>query len=275
MAALGANGVGIGQARLDLSGDFRLEEIIPPNAQAVINAAAYTAVDKAESEEALARKINAEAPAKMALYCKERSIPFVHYSTDYVYSGEGTESWKETSLYSPLSAYGRTKLEGDLKIQETGGQYLIFRTSWVFDAHGKNFLNTMLRLGAEREELRVVADQYGSPSYAPDLAAATLQALSRPFTPGVYHMCNTGTTNWHEFATAIIENAKAGGKILKVKNIVPIKTSEYPTPARRPLNSRLDLTKLENSLGIKMPSWKDALGRCMEEKFAESREMRA
>lgn len=237
---------------------------------AILNAAAYTQVDLAEKEEALALKINGETPGLIAKWCAQETIPFVHFSTDYVFSGEGTAPWRETDPVSPLSAYGRTKLEGERRIVEAGGLHLIFRTSWVYDAHGKNFLTTMLRLGKEREILRVVSDQIGAPTFAADLARGAVQALGHAakkpsFPSGIYHLCNAGETSWHHFAEQIFAFAALKNIPLQVKKVEPISTSDYPTPAQRPKNSRLSHQKVEQTLGIQLPNWKESLKTCMEE----------
>lgn len=241
----------------------------------VINAAAYTQVDNAESEENLAYIINAESPAAIAIYCSEKSIPLVHFSTDYVFDGSGSHARKENDSVNPLGAYGRTKLAGEDKIQQVGGKFLILRTSWLYDADGRNFFNTMLRLTSEREELRVVSDQVGAPTYVPQLARASLAALSsalkqEEFPSGIYHMCHGGETSWHAFAEAIAEGARARGIALKVKNIAAIASEEYPVPARRPLNSRLDCSKLRDLLGVQLPVWQEGLSACLEQKYARA-----
>ena len=255
---------------VDLSTPGKLPSILDRfPCDAVINAAAYTQVDRAEREEDLARAINGEAPGVLAKECCDRDIPFIHYSTDYVFSGEGTRPWREEDPVSPLSAYGRTKLLGEKKVAEAGGKWLVFRTSWVYDAKGKNFLNTMLRLAGERDQLRVVSDQRGAPTYAPHLAAATLQALESAsalpeFPSGSYHLCNAGETGWNEFAREIFESA---GKSVKVEAIF---SADYPTPARRPLNSRLDTGKAKKILGVALPDWREGLRECMREKMNAS-----
>jgi dTDP-4-dehydrorhamnose reductase len=241
------------------------------NPSAVINAAAYTAVDQAEREEEQAFRINAEAPGTIAQWCARRGIPFVHYSTDYVFSGEGSKPWREDDPKGPLSVYGRSKLAGEEAVTKAGGSSLILRTSWVYDADGKNFLNTMLKLGAEREEFRVVADQVGAPTFAGHLATATLEALDRAaamkvFPSGVYHACAAGETNWREFAQSIFEEAHRRELALKVKVVTPILTAEYPTPAKRPLNSRLDMHRLFEVFDVKLPEWQVGLKACMAEK---------
>ena len=236
---------------------------------AVFNAAAYTAVDQAEKEPATAFLINAETPGQIALWCAEHKAPFVHYSTDYVYPGDGTRPWRETDQTGPLSAYGKSKLAGDEAIVKAGGNFLIFRTSWVYAPEGENFLNTMLRLGADREELKVINDQIGAPTLASHLARVSIKALDKAidmttFPSGVYHACGAGETNWNGFARAIFEEARARGQSLKVRSVLSIPTSEYPTPAKRPLNSRMSLQKLKDTFGITLPDWRAALHECME-----------
>lgn len=282
---IGANGQ-VGRALMELSTnaigvtreEINLEtiEFFPSDTglrpSAIINAAAYTAVDKAEEEEVRAYNINARAPEILAKYCKENDIPFVHYSTDYVFDGSGKQPWTESEPTNPLSAYGRTKLEGEKRIAALGGKHLIFRTSWVYDETGKNFVNTMLRLGAERDELRVVNDQWGAPTYARHLAQATLTALENAqkaprFPSGVYHLCGGGETNWQQFARQIFAEAK----LPKSPKIHGIPSSEYPTPAKRPMNSRLDCSKALHVLGVKLPAWELGLKECLERKNESDR----
>lgn len=242
---------------------------------AVINAAAYTNVDGAESEPALARSINADSPRELALWCSDRDVPLVHFSTDYVYDGGGRDRWTEASPTRPLNAYGRSKLEGDLAIAGAGGRFLILRTSWLYDGQGKNFLRTILRLGAEREELAVVSDQSGAPTYAPHLAHATIEALARAvsaatFPNGTYHLCARGETTWHGFATAAIAAAAIRGVPLRVRHVRAIASSEYPAAARRPLNSRLDTTRAERELGVTVPDWQTGLSECVNGMYQEA-----
>ena len=244
---------------------------------AVINAAAYTAVDQAEKESVPAFKINAEAPGLLATWCAANGLPFVHYSTDYVYPGNGTRPWSEEDATGPLNVYGRSKLAGEDAVRAAGGSFLIFRTSWVYAAHGKNFVNTMLRLGAEREELQIVRDQVGAPTYAPHLAQATLTALAAAmatpvFPSGVYHACNAGETTWQTFAETIFAEARERGFPLKVKTVHGIPSADYPTPAIRPLNSRLNLLKLKNTFGIEMPAWQIGLRECLEQFMEQFKE---
>ena len=251
--------------------DLTLIEMIPETLarhkpSIIFNAAAYTAVDKAEEEEPIAHLVNAEAPAVMAAYCKVKEIPLIHYSTDYVFDGSGSEPWREDQTPAPLNAYGRSKLKGEELMMASGGDAMIFRTSWVYDAQGQNFLNTMLRLGAEREELAIVSDQIGRPTYAPHLAKMSLQAVenaaqSARFPTGIYHLTGGGDfASWKEFAEVIFEAYEGELAIQKVKAQA---TKDYPTPAKRPLNSRLDCSKAHNILGIEMPDWREGLKECL------------
>ncbi len=228
----------------------------------IINTAAYTQVDLAEKERTLCETINAQAPGYIASYCVDANIPLIHYSSDYVYAGEGVEPHVESENHAPGNYYGQTKAEGDALLQKSGCEHLIFRTSWVFSHVGKNFVKTMLRIGVDRPELRVVSDQVGSPSYAPDLAAYSLEALMRAlelkaegkeFPSGVYHLTNSGNTSWAGFAEAILPKNK----------IIGIPSSEYPTPAKRPQNSRLSLEKLKQTFGITPRPWQEALKECL------------
>jgi dTDP-4-dehydrorhamnose reductase len=236
---------------------------------AVINAAAYTAVDLAEKEPDKAFQINGVAPGALARWCASRDIPFVHYSTDYVFSGIGDRPWTETDPTGPLSVYGQSKLAGEEAILAAGGKSLILRTSWVYSAYGKNFLNTMLRLAAEKDELRIVNDQVGAPTLSVHLAQATLDILEKSktmdhFPAGIFHVCNLGETTWYEFAREIFTLARSLGNELRVQKITPIRTDEYPTPAKRPLNSRLSSLRLLDTFAIELPEWRVALKECME-----------
>ena len=235
----------------------------------ILNTAAYTAVDKAESEELAALQVNGLTPGVIAEWAAKHDALLVHYSTDYVFDGSGGNARNEAAPTAPLSAYGRTKLMGEREIAKAGGRYFIFRLCWVYDEDGKNFLNTMLRLGADREQLSVVADQIGAPTYAGDIAEATLQAMAKPDAPsGIYHFCNSGETSWHGFALAIFEEAAARGQAVKVQEVKAIATADYPTPAKRPLNSRLDCRKFREVFGwAQIPDWRSALNRCMARKF--------
>ncbi|MGK5082329.1 dTDP-4-dehydrorhamnose reductase [Bdellovibrionota bacterium FG-1] len=261
--------IGLSHAEASLEETDKLPGILHRlTPSAVINAAAYTQVDHAETQRELAFKINAEAPGVIAQWCAQQNIPFVHYSTDYVFDGSGDQPRSEDAPIAPLNVYGQSKAEGERRIVEAKGRFLCLRTSWAYDAHGKNFVNTMLRLGAERETLKVVADQIGAPTYAPHLAQGTLQALenalAKPnFPSGIYHLCQSGQTSWFGFAEAIFESARKQGIALKVSQILPISTAEYPVPAKRPLNSRLSMKKIQQALEIQMPDWRDGLDACM------------
>lgn len=222
----------------------------------IINAAAYTAVDKAESEPELADKVNHLAVAALAEYCAAHNITLVHYSTDYVFDGSGTEPFTEdnTQNLSPLNVYGRTKLAGELAIITSGCKYYILRTSWVYSHEGNNFVKTMLRLSGERSELKIVADQVGSPTSAADIAENTLTLLEKNPPYGIYHFVPDKQLNWYEFAKLILS-----GKNI---NLLPITSAEYPVPAKRPLNSRLANSKIKN-IGMKFPDFEVSLNRTL------------
>jgi len=224
----------------------------------VINAAAYTAVDRAEEEPDLAQMINAQAPAAMAQACADLGIPFLHVSTDYVFDGSGTDPWQVNDPIAPLSVYGRTKAAGEEAVREAGGAYAILRTSWVFSAHGNNFVKTMLRLSETRDALSVVDDQIGGPTPAAGIAAALLdmaRAMRTGQSGGTYHYAGTPSTSWKCFARETF--AAAGRKV----DVTGIPTCDYPTPATRPLNSRLDCSALESDFGISPPIWKANLAQ--------------
>ena len=226
----------------------------------VVNAAAYTAVDKAEDDVDAAFRTNAEAPGVLARACALRDIPFVHYSTDYVFDGQGSRPYREDDPTAPLSVYGASKLAGEDAIRAAGGRHLILRTAWVYGQHGHNFMKTMLRLGAERDELRVVADQVGTPTPAALIADVTTELLGLRDAPsGTFHLTPRGETSWHGFAEAILEEALARGLIPRAPKVIPIATSDYPTRARRPGYSRLDIGRLEQVLGRALPEWRTGL----------------
>lgn len=254
----------------DLSHLDELRETIrnvAPNV--IVNAAAYTAVDKAEVERKLAYRVNALASQVIAEEAKRLDALLVHYSTDYVFDGSGRAAWKETDAVAPVNYYGATKLEGEQLIVASGCKYLIFRTSWVFAARGNNFAKTMLRLAKDRESLNVIADQVGVPTGADllaDIAVAALQqALVKPELCGIYHLAPAGETSWHAYATYVIEFARANGELLMVDAINPIASSEYPTPASRPLNSRLNTEKLRDSFSLHLPDWQSGVTRMLME----------
>jgi dTDP-4-dehydrorhamnose reductase len=270
LALLGNGAIGVDRSVADLEQPGALAETLDDIApDAVINAAAYTQVDRAESEPELAMRVNCESPGVIARWCAARGIPFVHYSTDYVFDGSGERPWLETDPTGPLSIYGASKLAGERRIAEAGGRWLVFRTSWVYDAAGRNFVTTMLRLMGERPTLSIVADQHGAPTYAPHLAAATLAALDRAiaadeFPQGLYHLCGGGETTWHAFAAEIEHEARLRGMELAVESLVPITSDEYPTPATRPRNSRLNTNRAYETFGVRLPEWRRGLVECMD-----------
>ena len=237
----------------------------------IVNAAAHTAVDKAESEPALTQRLNAEAPAVLAREAAARGALLVHYSTDYVFDGSGEQPWREDDTTGPLGVYGRTKLEGEQAIRQSGAQHLILRTSWVYAARGGNFAKTMLRLAQERERLTVIDDQWGAPTGAELIADVTAHAVrqlrERPQDVGTYHLAASGFTTWFEYAKyvlALVPLANAATKLV-VKEVTPIPTSAYPTPARRPHNSRLNTDKLQAAFGLRLPPWQDGVRRMLTE----------
>ena len=235
-----------------------LVERIAPDV--VVNAAAYTAVDKAESDAEAAMRANAEAPAAIAQACARRGALLVHYSTDYVFDGTGSRPYREDDPTSPLGVYGQTKLAGEQAIQASGCRHMIFRTAWVYADHGRNFLLTMLRLAKERDELRVVADQAGTPTPAALIADVTARALAHGGNQsGLWHLTATGSTNWHGFATEIMAQAVERGLLPRAPAVVPIKTADFPTPARRPAYSCLGTAALVRDFGADLPDWRDGL----------------
>lgn len=231
----------------------------------IVNAAAYTSVDKAESEPELAHRLNAELPEQLAKWCNAQGKRLIHYSSDYVYPGTGIEPWSEDSPTDPPNTYGRTKLAGDQAILSSGGDALIFRTSWVYSARGHNFMKTMLKLGQDREALKIVNDQIGAPTPARLIAEITALAVERRVPSGLYHLAPRGETSWQRFAQAIFERADQEGLSLTVNSVAGIATSDYPTPATRPLNSRLKVKKLEQALNIELPHWQTVLNLTMKE----------
>jgi dTDP-4-dehydrorhamnose reductase len=257
-------------ARPDLLADA-LDRIAP---QLVINPAAYTAVDQAEDALDTATVVNATAPGVIARWAAARDVPLIHFSTDYVFSGVGVRPWREDDEPQPLSAYGATKLAGDREIQAAGGCHLILRTSWVYAAQGKNFLGTIARLARERKELRIVADQIGAPTSAALLADAVTDIVADGIdhlrkrcaeANGLVHLTASGETSWHGFACAIIDGLRARGITLAVEQLVPIRTDEYPTRAKRPHNSRLDLSRWRKVFGQTPPHWETALAPVLDE----------
>ncbi len=260
----------------DHCGDFANPEGIAATVRAlkpdiIVNAAAHTAVDKAESEPELARLLNATTPGVLAREAAALGAWLVHYSTDYVFDGSGTRPWVETDTPAPLSVYGRTKLEGEQLIQQSGAKHLILRTSWVYAARGGNFAKTMLRLAQERERLTVIDDQWGAPTGAELLADVTAHAIrhlqQRPQDAGLYHLVAGGEVTWNGYAKFVIEHANKAQSAIKViaKEIAPVPTSAFPTPAVRPHNSRLDTSRLQATFGLTLPHWQAGVERMLTE----------
>ncbi len=255
----------------NLQGLARTVQTVRPDV--IVNAAAHTAVDKAESEPELARLINAAAPGVLAQEAHRLGAWLVHYSTDYVFDGSGTQPWLEADAPAPLSVYGQTKLEGERLIAERCSRHLIFRTSWVYAARGGNFAKTMLRLAHERERLTVIDDQWGAPTGAELLADVTAHAIrqvvQRPQDAGLYHLAASGATTWHGYAKHVLAQVGTSQSDIKiiVKEVAPVPTSAFPTPARRPHNSRLDAAKLQNTFSLSLPPWQQGVDRMLEEVF--------
>lgn len=256
----------------DLADPYGLAETVRKVApDLIVNAAAHTAVDKAESEPELARVINAASPGVLACEAAARGALLVHYSTDYVFDGRGRRPWREDAETGPLSVYGRTKCEGEELIRASGCRHLILRTSWVYAARGGNFAKTMLKLAAERDALTIIDDQHGAPTGAELLADVTAHAarmtLAAPQLAGTYHLAAGGETTWHGYARHVIEFARAKGVPLRVapEAIRPVASSAFPTPATRPANSRLDTTKLQAAFGLTLPAWQTGVERMLTE----------
>jgi dTDP-4-dehydrorhamnose reductase len=258
----------------DLSHPERLAQTVHDwRPDVIVNAAAHTAVDKAESEPELARCLNATAPAALAQAAAAIGAWLVHYSTDYVFNGQGDQAWRESDATGPLSVYGQTKLEGEQAIVASGCNHLIFRTSWVYAARGGNFAKTMLRLAGERERLTVIDDQHGAPTGADLIADVTAHALVHAMIDpaaglsGIYHLVAAGETSWHGYASHVIAQARQIQPVLalKVTDIAPVPTSAFPTPAKRPLNSRLSTHKLQQAFGMVLPPWQQGVNRMLAE----------
>ena len=235
----------------------------------IVNAAAYTAVDRAEDERELAFRVNAEAPGVIARWAAKRNVPLIHFSTDYVFDGSGNRPWREDDVANPLSIYGASKHAGDSAVRSAGGPHLIVRTSWVYAAYGTNFFRTIAHLAKERHELRIVADQIGAPTSArviaktiADIVGGSTPSLAEQFAAadGVVHVAASGETSWYGFAVAIVQGLKSRGATLAVERIVPISAQDYPTKAARPANCRLDLTRLRQVFRIDTLAWEQALG---------------
>ena len=271
VVALDFGSVGLCGNFADLAGLAATIRQVAPDV--IVNAAAHTAVDKAESEPDLARTLNALAPGVLADEAQKLGAWLVHYSTDYVFDGSGNTPWRETDATGPLSVYGQTKLEGEQAVARCT-RHLIFRTSWVFAARGGNFAKTMLKLAQEHDVLKVINDQIGAPTGADLLADVTAHALrsvlSEPESSrlaGLYHLVAAGETSWHGFACHVLERAQARGQTLKAgpANVLAIGTADYPTPAKRPFNSRLDTTRLRTAFGLHLPDWRIGVDRMLDE----------
>jgi dTDP-4-dehydrorhamnose reductase len=253
----------------DADGLARTIRAVAPDV--IVNAAAHTAVDKAESEAELARTINALAPATLAQEARRGDAWLIHYSTDYVFDGSGERPWREEDAAAPLGVYGATKLEGEHLIAQSGCRHLIFRTSWVYGARGGNFARTMLKLARERDSLKVIDDQIGAPTGADLLADVTAHAIrtvrQQPELSGLYHLVAAGETSWHGYAGFVLDHAQRAGVPLKIapEAIQPVPTSAFPTPARRPLNSRMNTTKLQRAFDLNLPMWQTGVTRMLTE----------
>ena len=256
----------------DFSQPERLREtVLAVRPDVIVNAAAHTAVDKAESEPELARKLNATAPSVLAQAAGELGALIVHYSTDYVFDGSGDRPWREDDATGPLSVYGQTKLEGEQLVAAHCERHLIFRASWIYSAIGNNFAKTMLRLAKERDRLTVIDDQFGAPTGAELVAGATAHAIREtlrdPGKAGLYHLVASGVTSWNGYARFVLEQARALGAELQVRPdaVDPVPTSAYPTPAQRPRNSRLDTSKFRRNFDLVLPSWEEGVARMLRE----------
>ena len=251
--------IGVDIEEMDITDPMQVEHVIYAcECDAVIHCAAYTAVDAAEDNEAVCRKINADGTENIARVCKARDIPMMYFSTDYVFAGDGDKPWKPEDTKAPLNVYGQTKYEGELAVQKYLDQYFIIRISWVFGLNGKNFIKTMLNLGKTRDELTVVNDQIGSPTYTKDLAVLAADMIET-HQYGVYHATNEGICSWYEFACQIFKEAHMNVKVQ------PVGSDAYPAKAKRPANSRMDKSKLTENGFKRLPTWQDALRRYLEE----------
>jgi dTDP-4-dehydrorhamnose reductase len=256
----------------DITDPFAVQKgVTQDDISLVINTAAYTAVDQAESEPERAFAINCDGPAYLASQCAEKGIPLIHLSTDYVFDGTKKGAYLEADPVSPLGVYGKSKAAGEEEVRNHLREHIIFRTAWLYGIHGHNFVKTMLRLGKEKELVRVVSDQYGCPTYTSDLAEAILTLVTRIWTDGkitwgTYHYCGEGVTTWHGFAQAIFDLAKQYVS-LKVKRVEPITTAEYPNPAKRPANSALNCSLIEQHFGISPRPWHESLARMLSVMF--------
>ncbi|MDJ0619003.1 MAG: dTDP-4-dehydrorhamnose reductase [Calothrix sp. MO_192.B10] len=267
------NIIAVARPAVDLAQPDSLRDVVQKyQPQIIINAAAYTAVDKAESEPELALAINGTAPGVLASAASQLGAFLIHISTDYVFDGSHSSPYQENDTTNPLSVYGKTKLAGEQAIADVGGNYIILRTAWVYGTYGKsNFVKTMLRLAAERPEIRVVADQIGSPTWAKDIAGAIAQIIPQltPEISGIYHYTNSGVASWYDFALSIFEEAQQLGFPLRVERVVPITTSDYPTPAHRPGYSVLSCARIAAVLGNYPPHWRQSLRKMLAELYTQ------
>jgi len=267
--------IAVGHAECDLAQSGAIRQLVrKTKPDIIVNSAAYTAVDKAETEQDLATAVNASAPGVLGEEALKIGALVIHYSTDYVFDGNKAGTYSEDDITNPQSIYGKTKRAGELALKQSGADHLIFRTSWVFGAHGSNFAKTMLRLAAERDSLSVVADQHGAPTSAALIADITAQIIGQyqkqakvAFAFGTYHLVASGITTWHDYARTVIQTAHAAGKALKLQPdaIQPITTVDYPLPAPRPTNSSLDTRKLCNNFGLHLPDWRSGLQHVLQQ----------
>lgn len=273
LASLG-NVTALGYGSKDYCGDFTnpagiADTIRQLKPDWIVNAAAHTEVDKAESERAIAMQLNASTVSVLAKEAEAIGAWLIHYSTDYVFDGSGEKPWVETGNVAPLNVYGETKLAGELEVQKHCSKYLIFRTSWVYAARGANFAKTMLRFGKERSEMSVIDDQFGAPTGAELLADCTAHAIrtaqQKPEVAGLYHLTASGVTSWHEYAAFVFEEARKADVELAVSQLKPVPTSAFPTPAQRPLNSRLNTEKFQTTFDLVLPNWKVGVKRMLIE----------
>ena len=274
--------VGLTRADLDLADAASIRSSVRRlNPRWIVNAAAYTAVDKAESDSRAAFAINGDAPGILGEEAHRIGAPVIHFSTDYVFSGDGNRPWTESDQTAPVNVYGATKLAGEQALAASGAAHLIFRTSWLFGAHGKNFLLTILKLAREREEVKIVDDQHGAPTWARSLGELVAQCIARVekdailmrLTPteamktigGIYHACSAGETTWFGFASELVRIEQLARPERPLARLVPVPSTAYPTAAPRPLNSRLNCKKLSRTLGFEMPSWQNSTAQAMSE----------
>ena len=267
MLQLGDGAQGVNRREIDLAQSDQVAQFLEKNTDqisAIFNAAAYTQVDRAETESRLCFLLNEKLPVQLAEFCQKQKIPLVHFSTEFVFDGSGSNPWHEADPPRPINVYGESKLAGELAILRSNAQALIFRTSWVYGDHGKNFVNSILDLAEKKEIMKVVDDQVGAPTSALVLAAKAIEGLKRAqnlarFPTGLLHLCNSGETSRYELASRIIAEARRGGRKFAVKEIVPVKTVALVSNALRPLNSRLNCNKAKTILNLSMPPWQESL----------------